>query len=54
MAYSIKRRSLLFTVACRRRPEGWSSALCHHLQEALLDMRTLCEHAVGAAAESKL
>ncbi|CAM9514964.1 unnamed protein product, partial [Hapterophycus canaliculatus] len=45
VAYSIKKRSLLFTVACRRRPEGWSSAMCHHLQEALLDMRALCEHA---------
>eukprot|EP00903_Cladosiphon_okamuranus_P010710 g10122.t1 len=51
VAYSIKKRSLLFTVACRHRPEGWSSALCHHLQEALLDMRALCEHAPGTASK---
>ncbi|CBN79817.1 Carnitine/choline O-acyltransferase [Ectocarpus siliculosus] len=51
VAYSIKKSSLLFTVACRRRPEGWSSGLCHHLQEALLDMRALCEHADGVGSK---
>lgn len=51
VAYSIKKRSLLFTIASLRRPEGWPAGLSHHLQEALLDMQALCEHAATTASK---
>lgn len=51
VAYSIKTRSMLFTIASRRRPEGWPSALAHYVQEALLEMRALCENASNVGSK---
>lgn len=45
VAYSVKKRSMSFNITCLRRPEKWSTTLSHYLQEALLDMRNLCEQA---------
>lgn len=41
-----------FNITCLKRPERWSTTLAHFVQEALLDMRALCEH--GAEMTSKL
>lgn len=45
VAYSIHRRSMVFTIASLRRPESWPARLSYCVREALLDMRALCEHA---------
>lgn len=44
VAYSIHKRSMVFTIASLRRPESWPARLSYCVREALLDMQALCEH----------